>query len=70
MEGQNYMSVKQVASSLGIGKGKAYALMQSKGFPAVRVGGTFRVSAELFDDWFKKHIGKTFEIKPQRNNDE
>ena len=53
-----FYSVKDVAAILNIGRNKAYSLMQAKGFPAIKLAGTYKVSADLFDEWLRDTIAK------------
>ena len=67
MEKQFY-SVKDVAEMLNIGKGKAYALMQAKNFPAIKLSGTYKVSTELFNQWVAKTIAEGGEFIIERRD--
>ena len=53
------MTIKELQSYLGIGKDKAYALVKSKSFPALKVGGRYYVIKPDFVSWLEKQIGKT-----------
>ena len=37
------MTVKELQNHLGIGKDKAYALVKSKSFPVLKIGGSYFV---------------------------
>ena len=67
MEKQFY-SVKDVAKMLNVGKGKAYSLMQAKNFPAIKLSGTYKVSADLFDKWLAETIAKGGEFIIERRD--
>jgi len=54
------MSVKELQSYLGIGKDKAYALVKSKSFPALKLGGRYYVIKPDFVSWLEKQIGKKY----------
>lgn len=45
------MTIKELQSYLGIGKDKAYALVKSKSFPALKVGGRYFVIKPGFLVW-------------------
>ena len=45
---------------LQIGKDKAYALMQAKGFPSTRLGKTYIVSRTNLESWLTKYAGRDF----------
>lgn len=49
------LTVKEIMEILGIGRRKAYALMDEKGFPCVKVGPKLkRVNRDAFFDWMDK----------------
>ena len=48
------MTVKELQSYLGIGKDKAYALVRSKSFPSVKIGGRYYVIKPNFVVWLAK----------------
>ena len=52
------MTVKELQSYLGIGKDKAYALVKSKLFPALKLGGRYYVIKPDFVIWLEKQTGK------------
>ena len=52
------MTVKELQSYLGIGKDKAYALVKSKSFPALKLGGRYYVIQPDFVIWLEKQTGK------------
>lgn len=53
-------TVKDVADILHIGKNKAYALMKSQGFPAVRLNRTLIVREDMLDKWLSQNTGKQY----------
>ncbi|NMA51756.1 MAG: helix-turn-helix domain-containing protein [Peptococcaceae bacterium] len=46
---------------LGLGHVTAYNLLRTKGFPAFKVGNTWRISKHGLEEWIKKqsYISKT-----------
>lgn len=54
------MSVQEMAYQLGIGRNKAYELVKQRDFPAVRIGGNYRVISDKLPDWLNKQAGKTY----------
>lgn len=48
------MNVKDVMEILGIGKAAAYELMESEGFPCIKIGRLKKVNRDLFFDWLNK----------------
>lgn len=59
------MSVQEMAYQLGIGRNKAYELVKQRDFPAVRIGGNYRVIADKLPDWLNKQPGKPTISKTQ-----
>ncbi|MBR4961172.1 MAG: helix-turn-helix domain-containing protein [Clostridia bacterium] len=47
-------TVEEIAIMLGIGKSKAYALVKEGHFRTVRIGSTFRISKQSFDEWLDR----------------
>ena len=47
-------TVKEVQDILKISKNTAYELIKSGAFPVLRIGRTYRISAEGFDAWLKQ----------------
>ena len=50
------MDIKALASYLGIGKSKIYALIRLKKIPASRIGRQYRFSKEVVDQWLKERL--------------
>ncbi len=48
------MDVREMQLYLSIGRKKAYELVNSKGFPAFRIGKKILVSKEGLDKWMKE----------------
>jgi len=46
-----------VAQVLGISTSSSYALLHSKGFPTLRVGGRMAVPGNQFIAWVEQHTG-------------
>ena len=66
---KKFYSVKDVAAMLAIGKGRAYALMQAKGFPAIKLSGTYKISVDLFDKWVADTIANGGEFKIEQKGE-
>ena len=47
---------------LGIGRDKAYALMRSKAFPAIRIGKQYIVTKEALADWLETNKYKEYAV--------
>ena len=52
-----FLNAAMVAQVLGISPSSSYALLHSKGFPTLRVGGRMVVPREQFIDWVERHTG-------------
>lgn len=50
------MDIKSLASYLGLGKSKIYALIRQKKIPASRIGRQYRFSKEVIDQWLKEKL--------------
>ena len=50
------MDIKNLASYLGIGKSKIYALIRTKKIPASRIGRQYRFSKSVIDQWLKEKL--------------
>ena len=50
------MHIKDLASYLGMGKSKIYALIRMKKIPASRIGRQYRFSKDVIDQWLKEKL--------------
>ncbi|WP_019242196.1 MULTISPECIES: helix-turn-helix domain-containing protein [Bacillus] len=50
-ENKNVLDVKDIQEYLGIGRSKAYDLVNSGEFPVVRIGKLIKVSRPVFESW-------------------
>lgn len=48
------LSVKDVASLLGLGKARTYALLAQEDFPKVKIGKTFKVYPASLKRWLEE----------------
>lgn len=62
-EAKRFLGVKDIQKIFGIGRNKAIALMNQKGFPAIKLGRTYRVDSEKLEEWID------MEIKEQGNDE-
>ena len=53
-----FMTVKDLKQTLKIGFNTAYALCQRNDFPAVKVGGSYRISVSEFKKWCEQEMYK------------
>ncbi len=57
MEKHN-LSVKEVQEDLGVGRNIAYKIFARKDFPAIRLGRSFVVDKEAYENWKKQRREK------------
>lgn len=50
----NFLTVYDIRDYLGIGQRQAYELVKSEGFPAKKLGNSYRIPKNDFLDWVKK----------------
>lgn len=50
----NFLTVYDIWDYLGIGQRQAYELVKSEGFPAKKLGNSYRIPKDDFLDWVKK----------------
>ena len=50
-------TTKEMMEILKFGKTKMNALLQSGEFPAVKIGGQYRITKEALEKWMKDHEG-------------
>ena len=54
------LTVKDLQIQLKIGRDRAYALMHSKGFPAIKIGSRYYVTQTALDAWLERYEYKTY----------
>ena len=52
-----FLNATMVAKVMGISPSSSYALLHSKGFPTLRVGGRMVVPRDQFIAWVEQHTG-------------
>ena len=60
MENKKLITVKEFAKEYGIGTNKAYEMVNSKGFPLVKLGRKILVIRDRVDEFLYKSIGNSF----------
>ena len=58
----NLLTVQETQSLLRTGRDKTYALMHSKGFPSIKIGGRYFVEEEALVEWLKKQRYREFKL--------
>lgn len=56
------LSAKELAQRLHIGRDKAYALIKSKGFPSIKLGGRYIVTSKALNEWLDQYQYKSFAV--------
>lgn len=56
------LDVKETQEILRTGRDKTYALMNSKAFPSIKIGGRYFVDADALDEWICKYRYKEFKL--------
>lgn len=56
----NLLDINDIQKALKIKKTKAYELVNSAGFPSIKIGRTIRVPEDEFDKWVTKYVGKQY----------
>lgn len=52
------LTVKDLVKVLNIGRDTAYALMHSRSFPSMKIGGRYYVTQKALDDWLERQAYK------------
>lgn len=60
MQNKKLITVKEFVSEYGIGTNKAYEIVNSKGFPIIRLGKKILIVRDRIDEWFNDNIGEKF----------
>lgn len=57
---ERLLTPKDIQRIFSIGKNRAYDLMNSSGFPTIRIGSRMYVSQRALDRWVDTYTGKTY----------
>ena len=60
MQNKKLITVKEFVSEYGIGTNKAYEIVNSKGFPVIRLGKKILIVRDRLDEWLENNIGNSF----------
>ena len=60
MQNKKLITVKEFVSEFGIGTNKAYEIVNSKGFPVIRLGKKILIIRDRIDEWLENNIGNNF----------
>lgn len=60
MENKKLITVKEFAIEYGIGTNKAYEMVNSKGFPIIRLGKKILIVRDRIDEFLYRNIGSSF----------
>ena len=53
-------NIEDIQRIFGIGRTKAYQLVNSNGFPAIHMNPKDLIPKQKLDEWILKHCGKTY----------
>lgn len=56
------LTVDDISSILKCGRDKAYRLMRTPGFPAIKIGKRRYVKQSIFNNWLETYTYKEFKI--------
>lgn len=59
---QKYLRVRDIKTILGISQSQAYNLVNSDGFPTLRIGKTILIPVEDFDKWQKNYKNREYKM--------
>lgn len=60
MQNKKLITVKEFANEYGIGTNKAYEMVNSKGFPVVKLGRKILVIKDKVDEFLYNNVGNSF----------
>lgn len=66
MDDVKILRVNDLMQRMGIGRDRAYAIMKSKGFPAMKIGVTYFVTETNFYRWLDDYAGKEFKFDNEK----
>lgn len=53
-----FYTLKEVQEILKIGSTSAYALVQRKDFPSMKIAGSYKIPKDEFEKWCQKQMNK------------
>lgn len=59
---QQYLKPQDVMKHLQLGRDKVYELCRTPGFPAIKIGISYRIDPEEYKKWLKRNIGKQISL--------
>ncbi len=60
MNNKKLITVREFASEYGIGTNKAYEMVNSKGFPIVKLGRKILIIKDRIDEFLYDNVGNSF----------
>jgi len=61
-EEDRLLTYKDIQYIFGVGKNRAYELLNSSGFPTLKIGNRMYVSKKALDEWIATYTFKTYRI--------
>lgn len=52
---KRFISVQELKEFFGIPQNQAYRLIRKKGFPAIKVGKSYRIDSTKLEDWLSRN---------------
>ena len=59
---EKMLTAKDLQRIFSMGKNKANELMNSSGFPTIKIGGRKYVTEQALDDWIKLYQGREYKL--------
>ena len=56
------LTVKEIKEALQVSQDMAYKIVNTDGFPSIKIGRTIRIPKDEFDKWVKKYTYTKFNI--------
>lgn len=57
-----YLKPQDIMKHLQLGRDKVYELCRIPGFPAVKIGSSYRIDPEEYQKWLKRNVGKEISL--------
>lgn len=66
---KRFYGISDIQKIFNIGRSKATALMNTEGFPVIKLGKLYRVDSVALDEWIKNNRGKTINLNERKDED-
>lgn len=58
------LSVNDIRKIFGCGKNRAYAIMNTNGFPKIQIGCRYYIPQKAFEKWVENYTFKEYHLDP------